>query len=176
MKKTLVLLSTLVMVIIGLSCEKKPGDKNAIRPEYGSTGNPNPNHQTVTGSTSYSNPATQNTSIEVGTVGWQNLTCASTNSATLKANSGNTQVTISFPGAVSNGTYMVATSPAPGACAMSIVNAPNQPAGIIWIGRSGTVVVNTTTASINAFFSGIVCTQQTFNFPTVVASGTVSCN
>jgi hypothetical protein len=176
MKKTLALVSFVCLsLVISFSCDKKKGDKNAITPDYGATGNPNPNNQTVTGSSTYSNPATQNTSLLVGNFGWSNLTCSSTNSATLKGSSGNTNVTLNFAGVAQTGTYVVSTVPATGACAMTIVNAPDQPAGLVWVGRTGTVVVNTSTASINAFFTGVVCTQQTFNFPTVTASGTLSC-
>jgi hypothetical protein len=176
MKKLLLLIAPLAVILtVTTSCEKK-GDENAIKPTYGATGNPNPNNQTVTGSTTYSNPATQNTSILVGTTGWSNLTCASTNSATLKGTTGNTEVTLNFAGAATSNTYAISTVPAAGACAMTIVNAPNQPAGLVWYGKSGSVVVSIVNNNINAVFSNVVCTQQTFNFPTVNATGTLSCN
>ena len=175
-KRSFLILSALAIVMfVGLACEKK-GDKNAIQPDYSATGNPNPNNQTVTGAATFSNPAFQNTSIVIGNIGWSNLTCTSTGSTTLKGTSGNTEVTLNFAGAATQGTYAITTMPATGACAMTIVNAPNQPAGIVWIGKSGSVVVNTSSTSINAFFTNVVCTQQTFNFPTVAASGTLSCS
>src|SRR4051812_3422588 len=123
MKKLFALVPLLILV--GLSCNKK-GDSNAIKPGYGATGNPNPGQQTVTGATTYSNPATDNTSILVGTSGWSNLTCSSTNSATLKGNFGSTEVILSFSEAAKTGTYAISTVPGAGACAMSISNAPNQ--------------------------------------------------
>jgi hypothetical protein len=175
MKKTFAILTSVIVILTVISsCEKK-GSKDAIAPNYGATGNPNPNNQTVTGANSYSNPATQNTSILIGNFGWSNLTCSSTNSATLKGTTGNTDVSLSFAGVALSGTYNIALVAGQNACAMTIVNAPNQPAGLIWYGKSGMVVVNQTSTSINAQFSNVVCTQQTFNFPTVNASGTLSC-
>jgi hypothetical protein len=58
---------------------------------------------------------------------------------------------------------------------MTIVNAPNQPAGLTWYAKQGIVAVTTSTSNITAQFANIVCTQQTFNFPTVNATGTLSC-
>src|SRR4051812_14133331 len=134
MKKTFaVLTAAFLFAAMISSCEKK-GDKNAITPDYGATGNPNPNNQTVTGANTYSNPATQNTSIKIGELGWSNLTCASTNSATLRGTSGNIDVSLSFAGAATSGTYNISTVPSAGnSCALTIVNAPNQPAGLVWI-------------------------------------------
>src|SRR4051812_3381769 len=98
MKNFLGLTVFALLLSVAVSCGKKT-DKNAITPDYGATGNPNPNNQTVTGATSYSNPATKNSSLLVGSSGWSNLTCASTSSATLKGSNGTTDVTLSFPGA-----------------------------------------------------------------------------
>jgi len=176
MKKAFALFITFSVIFALVSACEKKGDKNAIKPDYGATGNPNPDNQTVTGATTYTNPATQNTSIKIGDTGWSNLTCASTNSATLKGTKGEIEVTLSFPGAATTNTYAIASVPAAGACAMTIVNAPNQPAGLVWYAKQGTVAVVTSSNSIKATFNGVVCTQQTFNFPTVSASGTVSCN
>jgi hypothetical protein len=175
MKKHFVLITGLAVILtIFLSCEKK-GDKNAIKPEYGSTGNPYPNNQTVTGSTTFTNPATVNTVLQIGGGGWSNPTCASTNSATLKAFSGDVDVTLTFASAATSNTYNISTTPSSGNCALTILNAPGQPAGTVWVGKTGMVVVYTTSNSINATFTGVVCTQQTFNFPTVTASGFLGC-
>lgn len=174
--KNLFTLTVIGALVLGIfSCQKKT-NSNAITPDYSETGNPNPNNQTVTGATSYTNPATKNSSILIGTSGWSNLTCTSTNSATLRGIDGTSEVTLTFKGAATAGQFAIAASPGAGACAMTIKNAPNQPAGIVWYGSAGTVTVNITPASINAVFSNVVCTQQSFNFPTVSASGTLSCN
>lgn len=175
MKTLYPLVFAAVVVLVGFSCQKKT-NSNAITPDYSATGNPNPNVQTVTGATSYTNPATKNTSILIGTSGWSNLTCLSTNSATLRGDDGTSVVTLNFSGAASTGTYAIAAAPAAGSCAMTIKDAPNQPAGIVWYGKTGNVVVNVTGTSIFATFSNVVCTQQSFNFPTVAASGTLSCS
>jgi hypothetical protein len=175
MKKSFVLFAALAIVLgFILSCEKK-NNSNAIAPDYGATGNPYPNNQTVTGSTSFTNPATENTSLQVGGSGWSNYTCLTTGSLTLRGYSGNTDVTLSFASAATSGTYAVSTQVASGVCAMTITNAPNQPAGTVWVGKSGIVTVITTTSSIRADFTNIVCTQQTFNFPNVSASGFLVC-
>jgi hypothetical protein len=170
-----VVLMMLLTALVIVACEKKKS--NAISPTYGATGNPNPGAQTVTGNTTPTNPATENTSMIVGGSGWTNPTCGSTFSITLKGYNGTTDVTISFAKAMKTGTYAIAATPSgTTTCAMTIVNAPNQPAGIVWYGKSGSVVVNTTSASISAGFQDIVCTQQSFGFPTVSASGFLGCS
>lgn len=156
-----------------LSCNKKKS--TGITPTYGSTGNPNPNNPTVTGNTTPTNPATENTSMYIGGSGWSNPSCGTTNSIALKGYNGAIDVTFSFNAAITTGTYAVGAAAGPSVCAVTILNAPNQPSGITWFGRSGTVVVNTSTAGINASFTGLVCTQSTFNFPTVTASGFIGC-
>ncbi len=135
------------------------------------------NNMTVTGSATITNPATQNSSLLVGGAGWSNPSCASTNSLVLKAINGNIDVTINFLFPPTTGTYAIApNNPGPQACTMTVLNAPNQPAGIMWYGKTGQVVVNVTATSINATFNGVLCTQQNFNFPTVGVSGNISCN
>lgn len=176
MKNIILSVSVLTLVIfVGiLSCTKKKSE--GIKPGYGTTGNPNPNNPTVTGSTTYTNPATDNSSIGVGGSGWSNPTCGSTSSITLKGYNAGTEVTLSFLGAAKSQTYAIGTTVSSGICALTIVNAPSQPNGIVWYGKSGTVVVNTTSNSINATFANIVCTQSNFNFPTVTASGVLGCS
>ena len=175
MKKQLILV-TGVFVLISLciaSCGKKKSD--GIAPTYGSTGNPNPSNPTVTGNVTPTNPATDNSAVYVGGNGWSNPTCGTTNSIALKAYNGTVDVTLAFSSAITSGTYAVGPSPAANVCALTILNPPNQPSGIVWYGRTGNIVVNTTSASINASFSGIVCTQANFNFPTVTANGFIGC-
>jgi hypothetical protein len=169
--KSLYTYSVLALLAASLlfACEKKKSD--GVGPGFGSTGNPNPGDVTVTGSTTYSNPATQNTSIKIGGSGWTNPTCGSTSSLTLKGYNGDIEVTLTFAAAAKTGTYTVDLTPGANRCALTISNAPAQPGGIIWYGRSGIVSVNQTTASINAGFTNVVCTQQTFQFPVVTVDG-----
>jgi hypothetical protein len=174
--KKLIALATVTVLLIGYSSCRKKEESTAITPDYSATGNPNPGAQTVTGATSYSNPATKNSSILVGNSGWSNLTCPSTSSSTLRGSDGSSEVVLNFSGAATTGVYAIALTPAAGACAMTLKNAPNQPAGIPWYAKSGNVTVSVTPSSINAYFSNIVCTQQSFNFPTVNATGTLSCS
>lgn len=165
----------LITVIVIVACEKKKSD--GLSPTYGTTGNPHPGAQTVTGSTTHSNPATENTSLFVGGSGWTNPTCGSTGSITLRAFNGNTDVTITFAAPAKSATYNIAATPTgSSSCAMTIANAPNQPAGIVWYGQSGSVVVNTTSASISASLTNVVCVQKTFGFPTVTANGVLGCS
>lgn len=176
MKKSLVLIAGVCVLLLSgiFSCDKKKS--TGIRPDYSATGNPNPGEQTVTGSSTFTNPATENTSLRIGDIGWANLTCVSTQSLTLKGTYESTDVTLTFATAAASGTYAISQVAGPGTCMMTIVNAPDQPAGIVWVAKSGSVLVTTTPNSINAKFENVVCTQRTFNFPTVTASGTLSCN
>jgi hypothetical protein len=174
--KQLILIGCMALLsALFISCEKKK-NSTGIAPTYGTTGNPNPPNITVTGSTTYTNPATENTSIYVGGSGWTNPTCASVNSVTLKGYNGNIDITLSFSSPAKTGTYNIGGTPANNICAMTLVNAPSQPAGVVWVGKTGVVVVNTTSTAINAQFSGIVLTQQNFNFPTVTATGAIGCS
>ena len=176
MKKQILLVSGLILVVLAVSFSCNRKKSSGIAPTYGSTGNPNPNNPTVTGNVTAVNPATENTSIFIGGNGWNNPTCGSTNGIALKGYNGTVDVTMTFNSTITSGTFVVSPSPGPGACALSILNAPGQPAGIVWQGKSGTVVVNTTTNSTNASFSGVVCTQASFNFPAVTASGFLGCS
>lgn len=169
----------ILVSIIFFACEKKKetGIAPTYKEEQGTGGNPFPNNPTVTGTSSVSNPATQNSALTVGGSGWNNPSCASTFSTTLKGINGTVEVTLNFFAPPITGTYAIAAVPSSSqACSMSAVNVPNQPSGIVWYAKSGIVSVNTTTAAINANFSGIICTQQTFNFPTVTLNGILGCN
>lgn len=172
----------LAFILVLLSCEKKKDE--GIGPTYkensGTGGNPFPNNQTVTGTSTYTNPATQNSSILVGGSGWSNPSCASTASTVIKGINNSVEVTINFSTVPAVGTYsyaIVSNPTQPLTCSMNVVNAPNQPSGIVWYATSGIVTVNTTTNSIiSASFTNIVCIQQNFNFPTVAITGNVGCN
>ncbi len=169
----------LLVALAILACEKKE-PFNGVTPDYkenaGTGGNPNQNNPTVTGTTTLSNPATENSSLIVGGSGWSNPTCPSTNSLALKGINGETQVTLSFAGTITSGTFAVGAVASSSVCALSVVNAPNQPTGITWIGKGGQVTVNIAGTSINATFNSIQCTQPTFIYPVVSVSGTLSCS
>src|SRR5436190_23518837 len=106
MLKNVVFAMLFIACLIG-ACEKKNQD-NAISPSYGATGNPNPGAQTVTGNTTPTNPATENTALSIGGPGWTNPTCGSTFSITLKGFNGTTDVTLSFAKAMKTATYNIA--------------------------------------------------------------------
>lgn len=176
MKKNVALLTGLAFILfLVISCEKK-NNSNAIAPDFSATGNPNPNNQTVTGSNTYTNPATENSSFVVGGIGWSNPTCISTGSTSLRGTFGTTEVVLTFLGAATGGTYAITTQPTANSCALQAINVPNQPAGVLWYGRSGTVVVSTNSTSIGAQLMNAVCTQSTFNFPIVGVSGNINCS
>ena len=177
MKKQFLLISgfAIFLTLVLFSCQKK-NDSSAITPGYGATGNPNPNNQTVTGATTYTSPATQNSSLLVGNSGWSNPTCSSSSSLILKGVNGDISVTLAFSSAATSGTYAVSQTPSTGACVLTVINAPNQPAGLVWVGKSGNVVVTTNSTSINAQLNGITCVQQSFQFPMVTVSGVIACS
>ena len=174
LKKAAILLFVTLSLFLG--CQKKKQD-NTIKPGYGATGNPHPGAQTVTGNTTPTNPATENTSMVVGGVGWTNPTCGSTFSITLVGYQGSTNVTLSFAKPAVTATYAIAATPSgTTSCALTVVNAPNQPTGISWYGKSGTVVINTTTAAISAQLQNVVCAQKSFGFPVVTVNGVLGCS
>ncbi len=170
---------SLLFASLLLACEKKD-PSTGITPDYkqnsGTGGNPNQNNPTVTGTTTLTNPATENSSILAGGTGWSNPTCPSTNSLALKGVNGETQVTLTFANTIVSQTYTIGTVPSANVCGMTVINAPNQPTGLTWIGKSGLVTVNTTSTAINATFTSIQCTQPTFIYPVVSVSGTLSCS
>lgn len=172
-------LGVLILAILSVSsCEKKDPN-NGVSPDYkqnaGTGSNPNQNNPTVTGTSTLTNPATKNTNLLVGGSGWSNPTCPSTASLVLKGINGETEVVLSFASNIVSGTYQIGPAPSPSVCAMTVVNAPEQPAGVTWIGKSGQVVVNTSSVSITANFSSIPCVQPSFIYPVVSVSGTLAC-
>lgn len=186
MKKNVFIMTGVVAMatLVLFACKKKVDDAT-IHPTYkeeasGTASNPNPNNVTVTGTTTTNNPATENTSIVMGGGGWSNPSCISTNSLYLKGINGDTEVTLTFasPPMVGSYTYNVASTPGVNAVAMSVVNAPDQPSGVIWYGRSGVVTVNSSTSAVNAVITGtgVMCVQSTFNFPQVTLYGSLGCN
>lgn len=166
-----------VVLAVTFSCQKK-SNSNSISPGYGATGNPYPNNQTVTGSASYTNPATQNTSLDVGnSSGWSNPTCFTTQSLTLRGYKDNIDVVLAFAQAAVQGTYNIATIPqGTTSCQLTVTNAPGQPSGVVWQGKTGSVIVNVSGTSITANLKDVGCTQTTFGFPTVLVTGFLACS
>lgn len=179
MKNLLAFIGLAIVISFTFSCKDK-NSSSAIKPDYSATGNPYPNNQTVTGSTTFTSPATQNTSLHVGDIGWSNPTCASSQSMSLKGTKDNIDVVLVFNPALtgsSTGTFAITSGvPGPGSCQLTVLNAPGQPTGVYWYGKSGSVSVTTSTNSINANLLNVVCTQKDFNFPQVTVSGVLGCN
>ncbi len=184
MKKHIYTLTGAVVIasLILFACKKKQDD--TIKPTYkedatGTASNPQPNNVTVTGTSTVTNPATQNTSLYVGGAGWSNPSCITTNSLYLKGNNGDTEVTLSFASSPTLGVsyYSVASSPGFGYVSITIKNAPNQPAGAVWYGRSGTITVQTSSTTVNAVITGtgVSCIQSTFSFPQITLTGNIAC-
>lgn len=183
MKKLLfpaLLLGALSTVFI-ISCKEKNNDN--ITPTYknqstGTGANPNINQITVTGTSTVTNPATQNTALQVGSsvAGWSFDGCA-TSPNTLTGRNGNTTVQLTFGGgAVSTGTYALTPNlPLATQARMIVTNAPGQPDGIAWYSKSGSVSVVTTTLGTTATFNNIQCLQYSFLFPVVTVSGGLVC-
>lgn len=122
------------------------------------------------------NPASQNSTITIGGTGWIYSGCT-TNSNTLTAYNGNTAAQLVLGGGVpSNGNYsLIAGIPLSGQARLIITSAPNQPNGVSWYSQSGLVSVTTGTTGIVATFSNVPCSQASFTFPIVTASGTLTC-
>jgi len=170
---------SMIVLIVAFACSKK--DSTGIAPGFkadkGTGGNPNPNN-TVTGTTTNTNLATNNSNLAVGGSGWSNPTCSSTNSLYLQGVNGSTGVTLTFSNSLTFGTYTYAVGSTLSStmCTMMVTNAPSQPTGLVWYASSGQATVNVGVNSINAMFSSIPCVQQTFNYPIVSVSGTLSCS
>ena len=175
MKNCFALIGFIIVLGITFSCKDK-NNKGAITPDYGSTGNPYPNNQTVTGSTTFTSPATKNTSFIVGDIGWSNPSCISTSSTALRATKDNIDVIITFGSAVSTGTYAISATTGSNSCVLTAYNVPDQPTGVYWYGKGGSVVVTISATSINAKLQNVVCTQKEFNFPQVLISGAIGCS
>jgi hypothetical protein len=185
MKKHIYILAGVIVLgaAVLLSCKKKQDD-GSTKPDYkevaGTGSNPQPNNVTVTGSVSTNTPPTQDSYFTVGTAGWSNLSCVTTNFLYLQASNGDTKVTLTFasPPPIGTSTYAIASVPGAGSVAFQIQNAPDQPANIVWIGRTGAISVNTSTSAVNAMITqNIMCYQSSgFNFPHVTVSGNLGCN
>ena len=187
MKKINILALTCVTIaaLVFFACEKKEtqtcGDSSTVKPGYkdactGTGGNPNVGNATQTGSVPITNPASSNSNLNCGGSGWLNPSCASSGSLTLKGISGSVEVTLAFNSIPTTGSYNVSSVSGPSNVQVTVLNAPSQPSGITWFGKTGVVTINTNSTSINATFTGIQCVQSNFNFPVVSLSGNVGCN
>jgi len=183
MKKKLFILSGVLAmtVLLTFACKKKKDE--TIAPQYkadtGTGGNPDPNNITTTGTTTFAPVPTENSSFYVGGAGWSNPSCITTNSLYLKANNGATEVTVTFafPPSVGTTTYQVASNVGAQTCVFTVLNAPGQPADIMWYGRSGAIQVVSTGTTVNASIIGSIrCEQSNFKFPAVTATGVLGCN
>jgi hypothetical protein len=181
MKKIFV--SVLATAVLGslfiASCRFK--NNNNITPTYrnqstGTGANPNLGVATVTGVQTVENLATQNSSIQAGSMaGWSFESC-STNQNMMVAHNGSTVIRLKFSGPIMSGTYaLTAGAPSAGQVQMSIQNAPGQPGEVTWYSKSGSVVVTPIPGGYSASFSNIPCLQQKFLFPVVTVSGYVIC-
>ncbi|MCX7728471.1 MAG: hypothetical protein N2203_03265 [Bacteroidia bacterium] len=159
-------------------CKKSKDDSIApgYRDEVGGGGNPNPNSVTTTGTSTITNPATTNSTLNVGGAGWSYAACGSGNSLT--AFNGATTVQINFFTTPTTGNYNLQSgTPTSGSVAQLIVyNAPGQPSSVVWYSASGMISVSTTTSgNITATFNNVPCTQMQFPFPVVTVSGVMTC-
>lgn len=184
MKK--IFLSSLVVLglsasIIVVSCKDK--NNNSITPTYrnqapGTGGNPCINCITVTGTVTPITPATQNSSLLVGGSGWSYNSCSSAPNV-MTGFTGSTQVQLLFGGGpITTGVYALTSGiPSSGQARLTVNNAPNQPEGIVWYSKSGSVSIVTTTANTTATFNNVQCTQASpYIFPVVSVSGTLTCS
>jgi len=183
MKKFLLpaLLLTGLSVFVIVSCKDK--NNNNITPTYknqstGTGANPNINVVTVTGTQTVTNPATQNSAIQVGgsVPGWSFDGCA-TSPNTLTGHNNGCQIQLIFGGGtVTSMNYaLTAGIPTAGQARMIVTQAPGQPSDVTWYSKSGMVTVVTSTAGTTASFSNIPCLQQNFLFPVVTVSGNLTC-
>ncbi|MGZ3883532.1 MAG: hypothetical protein ACXVPQ_03145 [Bacteroidia bacterium] len=177
--------------VIIVSCDKDPNNANSIQgtnkeQSTGTAANPNIGVVTVTGTSTLTNPATQNSALQVSGAGWSYDACTNTStmtgSSSLTGHNGSTNVNITFggPPPIGPSTWtLTAGNPGGGQARMMVTNAPSQPDGIIWYSKSGMLTVNTVTASTGnqttATFNNIQCLQYTFLFPVVTVSGALIC-
>ncbi len=175
---TIYLIGVVIVSVTLIMCNKSKDDSIApgYRDEVGGGGNPDPNSVTTTGTSTITNPATTNSTLNVGGAGWTYAACGAGTS--LVAYNGATTVQINFFSPPSNGTYNLQSStPSSNSVAQMIVyNPPGQPSGIVWYSASGMLSVTTTTSgNITGTFNSIPCTQMQFPFPVVTVSGAMTC-
>lgn len=168
----------LLIVLVTVMCNKSKDNSIApgYRDESGGGGNPYPNSVTTTGTSTITNPATSNSTLNVGGAGWTYAGCG--NGTSLKAINGSTTVQINFFAAPSSGSYNLQSgTPTSNSVAQLIIyNAPGQPNSVVWYSASGMISVTTTSAgNITATFNNIPCTQMQFPFPVVTISGAMTC-
>src|SRR5436190_7340723 len=97
------LVAALGFAVVTVSCDDRhnPNSKSSIQGTYkeestGTAANPNIGVVTVTGTSTLTNPATQNTSIQVAGSGWSYDACVNNSTvvgtSSLRAHNGSTQV------------------------------------------------------------------------------------
>ena len=163
-----------------VSCKIKNNDN--ITPTYrnqstGTGANPNINVVTVTGQQEATNPATQNSSLQVGSLmsGWAFDGCVSHPNYFLAKN-GSTIIKVEFASPITTGTFaLTAGIPNMAEARITVYGAPGQPDEVVWYSKSGSVTVTFSGGIYKASFTNIPCLQQNFLFPTVTLSGDVIC-
>lgn len=171
-------------LFISFGCKKD--NDNAITPTYrtaapGMNGgaNPNINQPYIPPITNTVILATQNSYLTIGSSGWSNPSCVTTNSLYLQSVKGKTEVTLQFSSAPSVGTstYAVSLAPGPANCTIRVTGDPAQPDGTIWYGFSGSVSVTNNTGAITATIVGpVLCKQLNYLFPVITVTGILGCN
>lgn len=138
----------------------------------------NKNIVITTGKNTVVNPATQNSTLQIGgsIPGWAFGGCTASNN-TLTAWNGNTNVELVIGGGTPvNGNYsLISGIPLTGQARIIITNAPGQPSGVKWYSKTGLITITTGTTGVTATFTNIQCTQTSFTFPIVTTTGTMSC-
>lgn len=173
-----------VVSIVLVSCKSK-NDSNAITPTYkeegGTGGNPNQG-VTTTGTVVQNNNPTSNSALTVGGGSWSTPGCTTGQKVVTMTNqSTGTTVQLFFNAPPVTGSYTTISSnnPATGEVYILVSNPPGQPANSQWsstAGKTVTVTVGGSPASINAVFSSIGCLQiGGLTFFTVTISGNAGC-
>ena len=124
------------------------------------------------------NLCTNNSTLQVGTAlpGWTFNGCV-LGGLTLTGTNGTSTVILTFATLITSGTYVTTSGvPLPGQVRITILNAPLQPTGILWVSKNGGSVSVTVGASTTiAAFTNIPCTQPLYPFPVVTVNGDVGC-
>lgn len=132
----------------------------------------------TTGTNTIINPATQNSTLQIGgsVPGWAFGGCTASNN-TLTAWNGNTSVELVIGGGTPvNSIYsLISGIPLTGQARIIITNAPGQPSGVKWYSKTGLVTITTGTTGVIATFSNVPCAQTSFTFPIVTTTGTLTC-
>jgi len=179
--KKIIYISLPVVLCVSFACKDKTNG-NAITPTYkensnGTGANPNIGNVTVTGKTEMSDPATENSSLQVGGSGWSYEACVN-GGKTLIANldGTTTKVQLNFSSVPLSGTY-TAVMGTPGAlqCQMIVKDAPGQPRDIFWYSKTGSVIVTNSGGTISVSYCNVQCLQLNYLFPVLTVCGYQVC-